>query len=235
MAKLYKEYANFLRFATKAEAVAYLDARPELEFFKGKNPFYRYYKHNRDYLLQPGEYGPPIYYPKKYSKDRGKKWGIEVETFSYKPILTFLRLYESKVGELKGGVYLTIRKRVKMSKTILIAPGIEVFSHTITTALDDNGERGDYRQELFAGRLVTNSEEDLKTWVFWLSTNGNPLYVGWYNPNVDNKIDTEEADCFFIDDVEEGDEGFAEAWLSREKLNIWADANALAERSTENE
>lgn len=227
MTKLYREYANFLRFTTKAEAVAYLNTRSELELRRSKQG----YRHNKTYILQPGEFGRPLYYPKKF----GKEWGIEVERFFYDGTPKFRRLYEDEHGALQHAKFLTRRERVKMSKTILIAPGIEVFSHTITIALDDNGERGDYHQELFAGRLVTNSEQDAKTWAFWLATNGNPLYVGWYNPDVGNEVNTDEADCFFADDVEEGDEGFAEAWLSRKKLNIWADANALAERSAESE
>ena len=84
---------NQISFATKAEAVAYLDNRSDLELLRdGKT-----YAPCDVYYLRHNEYSSPEFFPRKY----GKEWGIAVETFCYDDDSKPRRLCVNGFGEFR--------------------------------------------------------------------------------------------------------------------------------------
>ena len=82
-----------LSFATKKEAIEYLNTRDELELLDdGKT-----YSPSDVYYLRHNEYSSPELLPHKY----GKEWGIAVKTFFYDDNSKPHRLSENEFGQLK--------------------------------------------------------------------------------------------------------------------------------------
>lgn len=79
-------------FATKAEAIEYLNARNELELLNdGKT-----YAPCGVYYLRHNEYSSPEFLPRKY----GRQWGVAVKTFFYDDDSKPHRLCQNEFSQL---------------------------------------------------------------------------------------------------------------------------------------
>lgn len=80
-------------FATKADAVAFLNGREELKLLDdGKT-----YSPRGTYYLRFREYSSPEFFPRKY----GQVWGVAVRTFYYDDNSKPYRLCQNEFGQLR--------------------------------------------------------------------------------------------------------------------------------------